>query len=239
MENATITLDLSISTIPTLLLTAAKNDIRRYMNGVCIHARAGKVFLISTDGHRATVYDATRDVEGGIPTAGQWVIPAEFLKGIKTGKTTNANPVRLQINATHVQVEFLGATYSAALIEGMFPADFLLDRHLGQNLYTLKADAVRPYLDPEYIYDALKQTQLIMGRKSKPGLIGQGEEQPVIVTYGDANWVGVIMPLRGFSQVDCINMLHLCPVPKRDEPQCPAAVSNDAACEAETEERAE
>lgn len=236
MENATITLNLSISTIPVLLLTAAKNDIRRYLNGVYIHARAGKVFLISTDGHRATVYDATRDVEGDIPTAGQWVIPAEFLKGIKTGKTTNAKPVRLQVNKTHVQIEFLGATYSAALIEGVFPTDNLLHRFLGQNLYTLKADAVRGYLDPEYIYDAFKQTEMIMGKKNKPGLIGQGEEQAVIVTYGDAHWVGVIMPMRGFTQAKCINMSHLFPVPKRDEPQCPAAAADEAAVAEESAE---
>lgn len=239
MENTAITLNLSISTIPTLLLTAAKNDIRRYMNGVCIHARAGKVFLISTDGHRVTVYDATRDVEGDIPADGQWIVPTEFLKGIKTGKTTNAKPVRLQVNKTHVQVSFLGATYSAALIEGVFPADSLLVRFLGQNLYTLKADAVRGYLDPEYVYDALKQTQMIMGKKNKPGLIGQGEGEPVIVTYGHAHWVGVIMPMRGFTQAECINMPYLCPVPERSEPCCPAAVSNDAAFETETKERAE
>lgn len=239
MENTAITLNLSISTIPTLLLTAAKNDIRRCMNGVCIHARAGKVFLISTDGHRVTVYDATRDVEGDIPADGQWIVPTEFLKGIKTGKTTNAKPVRLQVNATHVQIEFLGATYSAALIEGVFPADSLLDGFLGQNLYTLKADAVRGYLDPEYVYDALKQTQMIMGKKNKPGLIGQGEGEPVIVTYGHAHWVGVIIPMRGFTQAECINMPYLCPVPERSEPCCPAAVSNDAAFETETKERAE
>lgn len=239
MENTAITLNLSISTIPTLLLTAAKNDIRRYTNGVCIHARAGKVFLISTDGHRVTVYDATRDVEGDIPADGQWIVPTEFLKGIKTGKTTNAKPVRLQVNKTHVQVSFLGATYSAALIEGVFPADSLLVRFLGQNLYTLKADAVRGYLDPEYLHDALKQTQMIMGKKNKPGLIGQGEGEPVIVTYGHAHWVGVIMPIRGFTQAECINMPYLCPVPERSEPCCPAAVSNDAAFETETKERAE
>ena len=239
MENAAITLNLSISTIPTLLLTAAKNDIRNYMNGVCIHARAGKVFLISSDGARVTVYDATADVVSDIPTAGQWIIPAEFLKGIKTGKTPYANPLGVQVNATHAQIEFLGATYSAALIEGVFPADFLLDRFLGHNLYTLKADAVRAYLDPEYIYDALKQTEMIMGKKNKPGLIGQGEGEPVIVTYDHPHWVGVIMPMRGFTQADCINMPYLCPVPERSEPRFSAAVSNDAACEAETEERAE
>ena len=229
MENDAITLNLSISTIPTLLLTAAKNDIRRYLNGVCIHARAGKVFLISTDGCRATVYDATRDVEGTTPAEGQWIVPTEFLKGIKTGKTTRANPVRLQVNKTHVQVSFLGATYSAVLVGEPYPTDTLLHRFLGQNLYSVQRDAVRSYLDPEYIYDALKQTQLIMGRESKPGLIGQGEDNPVIVTYGHASWVGIIMPVRGYSQAECINnMSHLFPVPKRDEPSCPAVAEERA-----------
>ena len=239
MENALITLNLRTSTLPALLLTAAKNDIRPYLNGVCIHAHAGKVFLISTDGHRATVYDATRDVEGDIPADGQWIVPTEFLKGIKTGKTPYEKPLHVQINKTHVQVSFFDATYSAALVDWTYPTDNLLHRFLGQNLYTLKADAVRGYLDPEYVYDALKQTQMIMGRKSKPGLIGQGEDNPVIVTYGHAHWVGVIMPMRGFTQAECINTPYLCPVPERSEPCCPAAVSNDAAFETETKERAE
>ena len=234
MENTIVTLNLKTSTIPALLLTAATNDLRRYMNGVCIYAHAGKVFLLSSDGHRATVYDATRDVEGTTPAEGQWVVPAEFLKGIKTGKTTRANPVRLQVNATHAQVDFLGATYSVGLIDGLFPAESLFSRLLGQNLYDLKTDAVRPYLDPEYLYDALKQTHLITGKANKPGLIGQGEEQAVIVTYSHADWVGIIMPLRGYSQAECIRMPHLCPVQRRA-----AAASNDAACEAETDERAE
>jgi DNA polymerase-3 subunit beta len=55
-----ITIDHSI--IKALLICAAKQDIRYYLKGVCVDARAnGDVVLVATDGHRLLAYPVAVD----------------------------------------------------------------------------------------------------------------------------------------------------------------------------------
>jgi DNA polymerase-3 subunit beta len=79
-----ITIDHSI--IKTLLICAAKHDVRYYLNGVCVDARAnGDVVLVATDGHRLLAYPVAVDnIEALAP--GEYIIPREALEAVKPAK---------------------------------------------------------------------------------------------------------------------------------------------------------
>jgi DNA polymerase-3 subunit beta len=79
-----ITIDHSI--IKALLICAAKHDVRYYLNGVCVDARAnGYVVLVATDGHRLLAYPVAVDnIEALAP--GEYIIPREALEAVKPAK---------------------------------------------------------------------------------------------------------------------------------------------------------
>jgi DNA polymerase-3 subunit beta len=79
-----LTIDHSI--IKALLICAAKHDVRYYLKGVCVDARAdGTVVLVATDGHRLIAYPVAVDnIEALAP--GEYIIPREALEAVKPAK---------------------------------------------------------------------------------------------------------------------------------------------------------
>ena len=68
--------------IRALLLCAPKTDLRYYLVGVCVDARAnGDVVLVTTDGHRMLTYPVAADaIEALAP--GEYIIPREALEAV-------------------------------------------------------------------------------------------------------------------------------------------------------------
>jgi DNA polymerase-3 subunit beta len=93
-----ITIDHSI--IKALLICAAKHDVRYYLKGVCVDARAnGDVVLVATDGHRLLAYPiigGANSVEGLAP--GEYIIPREALEAVKPAKAGRVTlPIQIDI----------------------------------------------------------------------------------------------------------------------------------------------
>jgi DNA polymerase-3 subunit beta len=91
-----ITIDHSI--IKALLICAAKHDIRYYLKGVCVDARAnGDVVLVATDGHRLLAYPVAVDnIEALAP--GEYIIPREALEAVKPAKAGRITlPIHIDI----------------------------------------------------------------------------------------------------------------------------------------------
>jgi DNA polymerase-3 subunit beta len=91
-----ITIDHSI--IKSLLICAAKHDVRYYLKGVCVDARAnGDVVLVATDGHRLLAYPVAVDnIEALAP--GEYIIPRETLEAVKPAKAGRVTlPIHIDI----------------------------------------------------------------------------------------------------------------------------------------------
>jgi len=91
-----ITIDHSI--IKALLICAAKQDIRYYLKGVCVDARAdGTLVLVATDGHRLLAYPVAVDnIEALAP--GEYTIPREALEAVKPAKAGRVTlPIHIDI----------------------------------------------------------------------------------------------------------------------------------------------
>ena len=93
-----ITIDHSI--IKALLICAAKHDVRYYLKGVAVDARAnGDVVLVATDGHRLLAYPVAVDsIEALAP--GEYIIPREALEAVKPAKAGRTTmPIHIDITA--------------------------------------------------------------------------------------------------------------------------------------------
>jgi DNA polymerase-3 subunit beta len=91
-----LTIDHSI--IKALLICAAKHDVRYYLNGVSVDARAnGDVVLVATDGHRLLAYPVAVDnIEALAP--GEYIIPRETLEAVKPAKVGRVTlPIQIDI----------------------------------------------------------------------------------------------------------------------------------------------
>ena len=84
--------------IKALLTCAAKVDVRYYLIGVCVDARAnGDVVLVATDGHRMLAYPVAADnIEALAP--GEYIIPREALEAVKPAKAGRVTlPIHIDI----------------------------------------------------------------------------------------------------------------------------------------------
>ena len=78
--------------LKALLITAADQDVRYYLNGVCVDLRdPERVMLVTSDGHRLTCYGGAK-IEGQ-HVGGTFVIPRDSLKGVKPINRTDGNVV--------------------------------------------------------------------------------------------------------------------------------------------------
>ena len=90
-----ITIDHSV--VKALLICAAKQDVRYYLKGVLVDARASDVTLVTTDGHRMLAYPVATDaIEALAP--GQYIIPREALEAVKPCKAGRVTlPITIEI----------------------------------------------------------------------------------------------------------------------------------------------
>ena len=120
------------------LICAAKQDVRYYLKGVCVDARAdGTVVLVATDGHRLLAYPvAVENIEALAP--GEYVIPRELLEAVKPAKAGRITlPIHVDITTApstpdperagvtikgKTSITITGATTTVgAPIDGKFP----------------------------------------------------------------------------------------------------------------------
>lgn len=196
-----ITIDHSI--IKALLLCTPKRDIRYYLLGVCIDARAnGDVVLVTTDGHRMLAYPvATEAIEALAP--GEYIIPREALESVKPAKFGRIMlPITIDIvtapdapdaDRPGVTVKgkttatVTGATSSVTpLIDGKFP-DW-------RRVMPKTATGETAQFNAEYIADFGKIAQLMGNKTPTPYINHNGSGCAAVTGLGAA--LGLIMPIR-------------------------------------------
>ena len=194
--------------IKSLLLIAAKDDIRYYLNGIAIDARQNgatiDVALVATDGHRLLALALDKeDVESAF--VGTWIIDRallESVKPVKAGKTefpltlslTIAEPSQDSFNRTVLAnpvVTLQGATTATGtVVDGRFP-DW-------RRVVPATADGISSQYDHEYLYSFGKVGRLLFSNKKDcAAVIHHNGNGAALVTFSGAPYaIGVIMPMR-------------------------------------------
>ncbi len=222
-----VTFKIEASTVKALLLIAAKEDIRYYLNGVCLDTMRTVPALVATDGRRMLVVRMTH-VDGepadiadkasgavivdGVYGPGQYIIPRELLASVaprKDGRTVL--PLTVTISGEAVCVE--GATTATGkLINGRYP-DWrrVLPNPDG-------SDRMPAQFDTDYVADFGKVAKLLTGAKdAQPRFRHCGPNNPALVTFTDGapDAVGVLMPMR-------LDVEHVIPAWVSGNPPAPA-----------------
>lgn len=195
-----ITIDHSV--IKALLICAAKQDVRYYLKGVCVDARAnGDVVLVTTDGHRLLAYPVAVDaIEALAP--GQYIIPREALEAVKPCKAgRHVLPITIEIVTAPDQpdperagvtikgktsITVTGATSAVtAPIDGTYP-DW-------RRVLPKTVSGELAQYNPEYV-SGFGDICKLLGGKYGPYINHNGSSAAPVTNLGPA--LGVIMPLR-------------------------------------------
>jgi DNA polymerase-3 subunit beta len=195
-----ITIDHSI--IKSLLICAAKHDVRYYLKGVSVDARAnGDVVLVATDGHRLLAYPVAVDnIEALAP--GEYIIPRETLEAVKPAKAgRTVLPIQIDIVTEPDQpdpervgvtikgktsITVTGATSTVtAPIDGKFP-DWrrIVPASTSGEIAQFNADYVSGFGD----------VCKLLGGKYGPFINHNGSAPAVVTNLPGA--LGLIMPFR-------------------------------------------
>ena len=183
------------NTIKALLICAAKQDVRYYLKGVLVDARASDVTLVTTDGHRLLAYPVAVDaIEALAP--GQYIIPREALEAVKPCKAgRHVLPITIEIDVAHGREnKITGATSAVTpLIDGKFP-DWR--RVLPKTVSNEPAQ-----YQAEYLGDFGRIADLL-GTKY-PHIHHNGSSAAIVGNLGAA--LGVLMPMRSDAEFSTLS----------------------------------
>lgn len=198
--------------ISALKLFCGKNDVRYYLNGILLEIfptqdngfSEGR--LVATDGHRLGMFRLT-NLEVNTDTTISAIIPLDLLNW-------KANP-NLPIMVTLGPSESGSKSRSLSLsqgstatsgksIDGMYP-DY---RRI---IPTKKASGEAAQFNPAYIADVGKAAKLVGNSKSFATIGHNGENAALVHFPNNAEFIGVIMPLRGDAPTTAPAWASECP----------------------------
>ena len=196
------------STIKALLTIAADKDVRYYLLGICVDARAATddrpadVTLVATDGAILLAHPVPLSDVDGVIEPGQYIIPRDALEAIapmKAGRT--ALPITITIRtpapttdgrtvAARPEVEITGVTtLRTAPIDGRYP-DW-------RSVIPRTAAGVPALFDGRLIARIAKAHDLMNAKPKYFQLtIHHNGTGPALITGWKGDGLGVIMPMR-------------------------------------------
>ena len=167
--------------LKALLLCAAKNDIRYYLNGVHFESTPHGIIAASTDGHRLLCINLPDEQAEGIKA----LIPRAL---IEAAIKTKAQVIDITIEGANVTLSSMGQNVSGSITDGVFP-DF---RRVIPN--SVSGESGGAQFQTDYISDFDKIGKLINGGKAS--LMLNGPLNTALVKFTDENVIGVLMPFK-------------------------------------------
>jgi DNA polymerase-3 subunit beta len=165
--------------LKALLLCAAKNDVRYYLNGIHFESTPGGIIAASTDGHRLLCINLPNEQAEGVKA----LIPRAL---IEAAIKTKAQVIDITIDGHNVTLSSAGQNVSGSITDGVFP-DF---RRVVPNTVT---GITGSEFNNEYLTDFDKVGKLLNGGKAS---VLQNDGAAALVKFDNDNVIGVIMPLR-------------------------------------------
>ena len=172
-------LTIKTNELKALLLCAAKNDIRYYLNGVHFESTPHGIIAASTDGHRLLCINLPNEQAEGIKA----LIPRAL---IEAAVKTKAQVIDISIDGANVTLSSAGQNVSGSLTDGVFP-DFR--RVIPEKISGVLGNE----FNNEYLVDFDKIGKLVNGGKAS---VLQNSGCTALVKFGNPDVIGVIMPLR-------------------------------------------
>lgn len=147
-----------MNALKAVIVTAAKNDVRYYMNTVLLEVQREKVTLVSTDGHRITF--ATLTLNTGIEdTQVDLVLERtdveRILKSVQVNKKLKTEELVIGWAGETVTIAADGMSFDLTQVDGKFP-NWRRVTHDGVNLNPDRAGLTDYGINLIYLADAEK-----------------------------------------------------------------------------------
>ncbi|WP_042299007.1 DNA polymerase III subunit beta [Paraburkholderia kururiensis] len=180
------------SAFKALQIIAPRDDIRYYLNGVYVEAKAGETRLVATDGHRLAVYriECNNDVPDG--QAVSLIVPNSVIERLRVSRTSPDEVEIGWLDDGRAYVSHDDVRIAFTPTEGKFP-DY---RKVIPRTFTNTPGNYNPsYLaDFQKVGAALKRQR---GLSNVYVAMRQNGESGALVTVaGLDNFAGVVMPQR-------------------------------------------
>ena len=166
--------------LKALLLCAAKNDIRYYLNGVHFESTNNGIIAASTDGHRLICINLPNEQAEGVKA----LIPRAL---IEAAVKTKSVYIEITIDGANVTLSSMGQNVSGSLTEGVFP-DYR--RVIPNSVSGIQGNE----FNNEYLVDFDKIGKLVNGGKAS--VLQNDVGMSALVHFDNPDVIGVIMPLR-------------------------------------------
>jgi DNA polymerase-3 subunit beta len=165
--------------LKALLICAAKNDIRYYLNGIHFESTPHGIIAASTDGHRLLCVNLPTEQAEGIKA----LIPRAL---IEAAVKTKAPTIDVMIEGHQVTLSSAGQNVSGSITDGVFP-DFR--RVIPEKVSGIQGNE----FNNEYLVDFDKIGKLINGGKAS---VLQNSGSAALVKFDCDNAIGVLMPFK-------------------------------------------
>ena len=172
-------LTIKTNELKALLLCAAKNDVRYYLNGVHFESTPHGIIAASTDGHRLLCINLPNEQAEGVKA----LIPRAL---IEAAVKTKAQVIDISIDGANVTLSSMGQNVSGSITDGVFP-DFR--RVIPEKVSGIQGNE----FNNEYLVDFDKIGKLINGGKAS---VLQNSGSAALVKFDNDAVIGVIMPFK-------------------------------------------
>ncbi|NQY30864.1 MAG: DNA polymerase III subunit beta [Flavobacteriaceae bacterium] len=141
--------------ISRTFFSVAQQDVRFYLNGLLMQIKDKKLFSVTTDGHRLSLFKS--DIEEDIQDY-EIIIPKKGINELQRLLDNDEIEVEIHVTDKHLSVSSKGFTFISKLIEGKFP-DY--------NDVLPKESKIKIQLDRDDLKNALNRVSILTNEKYK------------------------------------------------------------------------
>lgn len=197
-----------MNALKVAIVTAGKNDVRKYLNTVLIEVHRDKVVVVSTDGHRISwcTLELTTGVDEQVDLLTSRVDVERLIKVIQVNSRSSEQDLSIKIGDKSVTFEADDSQFRLDRVEGLFP-QWRRVVQVSENLDPLRPGLTKYVMQSQYLADAQKALKSVAGKTKD--IVGVSLEfvtpmdvitiKPVkLLTCGQLTDVKLaIMPMRG------------------------------------------
>ena len=99
----------------------AQQDIRYYLNGMLLSIDKGLVRAVATDGHRLACCDAPLEIETGVESPIEAILPRKTVHQLMKLLPDTDDPVKLEVSKTQARFTFGNIEFLTKLVDGKYP----------------------------------------------------------------------------------------------------------------------
>lgn len=173
--------------LAAMLLLAAKNDIRFYINALLVEISPDDVRIVATNGHILGVYRIEEKTSVDEPVS--IIIPREVVEQIRPSKSVAGVILRRHDDGTCALVD-LDMTFGFTPTAAQFP-DY-------RRVVPEKVSGRSGHYNPEYLATFVRVAKALGTSKPLIELVQNGEKDSAIVhlPFAGDKFIGVVMPVR-------------------------------------------